>query len=105
MPQPLWTPPLFGWQYPIEWSTEYPGQAQALGLPPGADIWWALQQRLWVATFDHREQNLTLHGPFVGSHTLIRERHARLDVLVRRFEKRLAALRASLDAFSRPLPS
>lgn len=93
--RPLWTPPLFGWQYPIEWHTEYQGLAHARGLPRGANI-WRMQQGPWVAAFNSEYPEVL---PGFRSQLAILEKHARLASVIRRFELKARAFLAALRRF------
>lgn len=92
--KPLWTPSLFGWQYPIDWHTEYAGIANVRGLPRSADI-WRMPQGLWVATFDCQltDGKLTM----ISSKVIVVEQHASLATVIRRFERKTRAFLRALQ--------
>ena len=95
MTRPLWTPPLFGWQYPIRWHADF---ATVEELPVGADIWRLRDGSSWFAAFRLVQH---LHDPahLRTVEVRIREKHPRLDVVVRRLEAHLRSLRRGFDAF------
>lgn len=90
--RPLWTPPLFGWQYPIRW--EQGGPAQVLDLPQGVDI-WRHRDGAWIATFILRQPSADL---FRKTNAEVVEHRDQLWLLIPRFEARLRSIFCGLNA-------